>query len=71
MRTGRPVAGIMAGSRTLASDPNYRRVVQIAAGLTQRGYLVVCGGGLGIMEAANSRTLGAAECHTAWRARLS
>jgi predicted Rossmann-fold nucleotide-binding protein len=53
MRTARPVVGIMGGSSTLAADPNYRRVVHLAAALTQRGYLVVCGGGLGIMEAAN------------------
>ena len=43
----------MGGSRTMASDRNYRRVVELAASLTQRGYLVVGGGGLGIMEAAN------------------
>jgi predicted Rossmann-fold nucleotide-binding protein len=53
MRTRRPVVGIMGGSSTLAADPNYRRVVHLAATLTERGYLVVCGGGLGIMEAAN------------------
>ena len=53
MENDRPVIGIMGGSRTLASDPNYRRVVEIAATLTRRGYLVVGGGGLGIMEAAN------------------
>ncbi len=53
MENDRPVVGIMGGSRTLASDPNYRRVVEIAATLTGRGYLVVGGGGLGIMEAAN------------------
>jgi predicted Rossmann-fold nucleotide-binding protein len=52
-RTGRPVAGIMGGSNTVAADPNYRRVVELAASLTRRGYLVVCGGGLGFMEAAN------------------
>jgi predicted Rossmann-fold nucleotide-binding protein len=49
----RPVIGIMGGSRTMASDRNYRRVVELAASLTERGYLVVGGGGLGIMEAAN------------------
>ena len=49
----RPVVGIMGGSTTVASDPNYRRVVELAASLTRRGYLVVGGGGLGIMEAAN------------------
>ena len=53
MHTGRPVAGVMGGSSTLATDPNYRRVVHLAAALARRGYLVVCGGGLGIMEAAN------------------
>ena len=53
MRAGRPVAGVMGGSSTLATDQNYRRVVHLAAALTERGYLVVCGGGLGIMEAAN------------------
>jgi predicted Rossmann-fold nucleotide-binding protein len=53
MQAGRPVAGVMGGSSTLATDPNYRRVVHLAAALTRRGYLVVCGGGLGIMEAAN------------------
>ena len=53
MESARPVVGIMGGSRTLASDRNYRRVVELAASLTQRGYLVVGGGGLGIMEAAN------------------
>jgi predicted Rossmann-fold nucleotide-binding protein len=53
MRTGRPVVGVMGGSSTLAADPNYRRVVHLASSLAERGYLVVCGGGLGIMEAAN------------------
>jgi predicted Rossmann-fold nucleotide-binding protein len=53
MRAGRPVAGVMGGSSTPATDLNYRRVVRLTAALTQRGYLVVCGGGLGIMEAAN------------------
>ena len=52
-RTGRPVVGIMGGSAAVAADPNYRRVVQLTAALTERGYLVVSGGGLGIMEAAN------------------
>jgi predicted Rossmann-fold nucleotide-binding protein len=52
-QTGRPVVGIMGGSSTVAADPNYRRVVDLTASLTNRGYLVVGGGGLGIMEAAN------------------
>jgi predicted Rossmann-fold nucleotide-binding protein len=53
MERARPVVGIMGGSRTLASDRNYRRVVELAASLTEQGCLVVGGGGLGIMEAAN------------------
>jgi predicted Rossmann-fold nucleotide-binding protein len=53
MQTGRPVVGIMGGSSTVAADPNYRRVVHLTASLNERGYLVVGGGGLGIMEAAN------------------
>ena len=53
MRTGRPVVGIMGGSSTSAADPNYRRVVRLTATLSRRGYLVVGGGGPGIMEAAN------------------
>jgi predicted Rossmann-fold nucleotide-binding protein len=51
--SARPVVGIMGGSHTVASDRNYRRVVELATSLTGRGYLVVGGGGLGIMEAAN------------------
>jgi predicted Rossmann-fold nucleotide-binding protein len=53
MQTRRPVVGVMGGSSTVAADPNYRRVVRLTASLTERGYLVVGGGGLGIMEAAN------------------
>jgi predicted Rossmann-fold nucleotide-binding protein len=53
MRSGRPVVGIMGGSGTPPADRNYRHVVHLAASLAQRGYLVVGGGGLGIMEAAN------------------
>jgi predicted Rossmann-fold nucleotide-binding protein len=53
MQTGRPVVGVMGGSRTVAADGNYRRVVRLTGELTRRGYLVVSGGGLGIMEAAN------------------
>jgi len=52
-QTGRPVVGVMGGSSAVAADPDYRRVVHLTAALTSRGYLVVSGGGLGIMEAAN------------------
>jgi predicted Rossmann-fold nucleotide-binding protein len=60
MQSGRPVVGVMGGSSTVAADPNYRRIVQLTAALTQRGHLIVGGGGLGIMEAAN---LGAYMAH--------
>jgi predicted Rossmann-fold nucleotide-binding protein len=53
MQARRPVVGVMGGSTTAAADPNYRRVVHLTAALTTRGYLVVGGGGPGIMEAAN------------------
>jgi predicted Rossmann-fold nucleotide-binding protein len=53
MQARRPVVGVMGGSSTVAADPNYRRVVHLTAALTGRRYLVVGGGGLGIMEAAN------------------
>ena len=53
MDARRPVVGVMGGSRTVAADTNFRRVVRLTAALTRRGYLVVGGGGLGIMEAAN------------------
>src|SRR4029077_8258305 len=45
MQAGRPVVGIMGGSRTVAADANYRRVVRLTAALTMRGYMVVGGGG--------------------------
>jgi hypothetical protein len=57
IRSGRPVVGVMGGSSTLAADPNYRRVVHLTAALTQRGYLVVGGGGLGIIGGRESRRL--------------
>jgi predicted Rossmann-fold nucleotide-binding protein len=53
MQCGRPVVGVMGGSRTGAADPNFRRILHLTASLTKRGYLVVTGGGLGIMEAGN------------------
>jgi predicted Rossmann-fold nucleotide-binding protein len=53
MEIRRPVVGVMGGSSTVAAEPNYRRVVHLTAALATRGYLVVGGGGLGIMEAAN------------------
>jgi len=45
--------GIMGGHGTKRSDPYYRKVAHIAQQLTQEGYLILSGGGPGIMEAAN------------------
>lgn len=47
------VVGIMGGHSTLRTDPYYRLVVQTTYLLAKAGYLVVGGGGPGIMEAAN------------------
>jgi predicted Rossmann-fold nucleotide-binding protein len=45
--------GIMGGHGTLRSDPHYLKVAKLSKRLTEEGYLVVSGGGPGIMEAAN------------------
>jgi xanthine/CO dehydrogenase XdhC/CoxF family maturation factor len=37
MERGRPVVGVMGGSRTVAADPNFRRIVHLAAALSKRG----------------------------------
>ncbi|MEO1712597.1 MAG: hypothetical protein AAFU60_04605 [Bacteroidota bacterium] len=45
--------GFMGGHSTRRDDPNFARSVQTAKLLTEAGYLVISGGGPGIMEAAN------------------
>jgi len=45
--------GFMGGHGILRTDPHFREVAQIARLLAQEGYLVISGGGPGIMEAAN------------------
>ena len=45
--------GIMGGHSTPRTDPFYERTVRTAKLLTEAGYLVVTGGGPGIMEAGN------------------
>ena len=47
------VVGIMGGHGTLRNDVNYKVAAQTAQLLAANGYLVVSGGGPGIMEAAN------------------
>jgi hypothetical protein len=54
--TGLPrkkAVGIMGGHLCLRNDPYYRKTAHLAAELTREGYFVTCGGGPGIMEAAN------------------
>ena len=50
---GRHVAGVMGGSSTPRDAPAYRLAAQTAKTLSEAGFLVATGGGLGIMEAAN------------------
>jgi predicted Rossmann-fold nucleotide-binding protein len=50
---GRGPVGIMGGHGTPRSDPWYARVARLAWLLGRAGYLVVTGGGPGIMEAGN------------------
>ncbi|NND34816.1 MAG: hypothetical protein HKN76_19680 [Saprospiraceae bacterium] len=45
--------GIMGGHSTLRTDPYYHQVTRLSKVLTEQGYMVISGGGPGIMEAAN------------------
>ena len=47
------VIGIMGGHSALRTSEYYLKSAQIARELTRQGYFIVCGGGPGIMEAAN------------------
>jgi predicted Rossmann-fold nucleotide-binding protein len=50
---GRHVAGVLGGSSTPRDAPAYRVAAQTAKALSEAGFLVATGGGLGIMEAGN------------------
>ena len=50
---GRKVVAIMGGHGIERSAPFYQKVAQIAWELTQKGFLLVSGGGPGIMEATH------------------
>jgi predicted Rossmann-fold nucleotide-binding protein len=50
---GRHIAGVMGGSSTPRDAPAYRLAAETAKALSEAGFLVATGGGLGIMEAGN------------------
>ncbi|HEY6395927.1 MAG TPA: hypothetical protein VIX82_00590 [Solirubrobacteraceae bacterium] len=50
---GRHVAGVMGSSSTPRDAPSYRLAAETAKALSEAGFLVATGGGLGIMEAGN------------------
>lgn len=49
----RKAVGVMGGHMTRRDDPYYYKTAQLARLMSQHGYFIVCGGGPGIMEAAN------------------
>ncbi len=49
----RPSVAIMGSHSISRADPAYRQFALIARALNRRGYLVISGGGPGLMEAAN------------------
>lgn len=51
--TNQKAVGIMGGHGTTRTDPFYAQTAETARMLSEAGYLVVSGGGPGIMEAAN------------------
>jgi predicted Rossmann-fold nucleotide-binding protein len=50
---GRHIVGVMGGSSTPRDAPAYRLAAETAKALSEAGFLVATGGGLGIMEAGN------------------
>ncbi|HEY1879056.1 MAG TPA: hypothetical protein VGG68_03905 [Caulobacteraceae bacterium] len=52
-RLDRPVVGVMGGHDTPRTDPHFAAVAELARRLTRRNFLILTGGGPGLMEAAN------------------
>jgi len=50
---GREIAGVMGAASTPRDVPTYRLAAHTAKALSEAGFLVATGGGLGIMEAGN------------------
>ena len=50
---GRHIVGVLGGSSTPRDAPAYRLAAETAKALSDAGFLVATGGGLGIMEAGN------------------
>jgi len=51
--TRKKCVGVMGGHSVLRDDLAYEKTAMIAKSLTEKGYLILSGGGPGIMEAAN------------------
>ncbi|MFA6305393.1 MAG: hypothetical protein WC651_01525 [Candidatus Gracilibacteria bacterium] len=51
--TKKKCVGVMGGHSVLRTDPSYEKVAMVSKILTEKGYLILSGGGPGIMEAAN------------------
>ena len=47
------VVGVMGGHDLLRTDVAYRRIVEVARRLTEKGYVMISGGGPGAMEATH------------------
>jgi predicted Rossmann-fold nucleotide-binding protein len=52
-KSAKPAVGFMGGHDTDRNDPAFRQVALIARSLRKAGFVIVSGGGPGLMEAAN------------------